>query len=224
MALLTRLVLLGCGGHASDVLGIVETVNQRAPTFDFVGLLDDDVGADMGRFEGRNAILLGGIDHLGELDTAWVAAVGWPATRRQLAHRALATGRPAATLVSPLADIGPCVSIGAGSVVMGAARLSPRSRLGEHASVSYLAAIGHDTSIGDSTSVMPGAMVSGEVEVGSGVLIGTNATILEGLRIGDAASIGAGAVVLEDVAAGTTVVGVPARLLPRAAGTEETIV
>ena len=212
MPSLTRLVLLGAGGHASDVLGVVEAVNQHQPLFDVVGLLDDDRDADPSRFEGR-AALLGGVDRLAELGASWVAAVGWPATRRRVADRASSSGCPAATLVSPIADVGAGVVVGPGSVVMGGARLSPRSRIGDHALVSYLAAVGHDSSVGDATSVMPGAMVSGEVQIGTGVLVGTNATIIEGIQIGDGATIGAGAVVLEDVAAGATVVGVPARVV-----------
>lgn len=215
MATLSRLILLGAGGHASDVLGVVEAVNERRPTFDLVGLLDDNPNADMSRFKGRNASLLGGVDHLMRLDAFWIIAVGWPRPRRRIIERAVASGRPPATLLSPTADIGAGVMVGVGSVIMGAARMSPRSQLGEHAVVSYMAAVGHDASVGDGALVMPGAMVSGEVKVGAGVLVGTNATIIEGVRVGEGATIGAGAVVLDDVEAGTTVAGVPARLVSR---------
>jgi acetyltransferase-like isoleucine patch superfamily enzyme len=48
-----------------------------------------------------------------------------------------------------------------------------------------------------------------------GATIGSGATILGGVRIGRGATVGAGAVLTKDVAAGTTVVGNPARALPR---------
>ena len=48
-----------------------------------------------------------------------------------------------------------------------------------------------------------------------GASIGSGATILCGVTIGEEAMIGAGAVVTKDVAAGTTVAGVPARVLLR---------
>ena len=47
--------------------------------------------------------------------------------------------------------------------------------------------------------------------------IGSGATVLGGIRIGEGATVGAGAVVTRDVAAGETVVGNPARPLPRPA-------
>ncbi len=209
------LVLLGAGGHASDVLGVVEALNDRRPTFAVLGVLDDDPAADAARFEGRGVAVLGPLELLAGLGADWVAAVGWPASRRRLVQQAAASGRAAATLLSPLADVGHGVAMGAGTVVMGSARLSPRCRLGGHVLVSYLAAVGHDSTVGEGTSVMPGAMISGGVEVGAHVLVGTNATILEGRRVGDGATVAAGAVVAADVAPGATVVGIPARVVAR---------
>ena len=46
-------------------------------------------------------------------------------------------------------------------------------------------------------------------------MIGTGARILPGVHIGRGAVVGAGAVVRDDVEAGTTVVGVPARVIER---------
>jgi acetyltransferase-like isoleucine patch superfamily enzyme len=48
-----------------------------------------------------------------------------------------------------------------------------------------------------------------------GASIGSGAVILSGVTIGERALIGAGAVVTRDVAPGTTVAGVPARLMAR---------
>lgn len=215
MAPPTRLVLLGAGGHASDVLGVIEAINGLRTTFEVIGLLDDDSAADPLRFAERGVGILGPMAMLEALGAAWVAAVGYPGPRRRVVTAARATGLPPVTLVSPGADVGLRVHMGAGTVVMGAARLSPRACVGEHVLVSYLSAVGHDSVIGDGASVMPGAMVSGGVEVGAGAVIGTNAAVLEGIRIGDHAVVGAGAVVVEDVAPGVTVLGVPARPVDR---------
>jgi len=46
-----------------------------------------------------------------------------------------------------------------------------------------------------------------------GASIGSGAVILGGVRVGSGALVGAGAVVVRDVAPGTTVAGVPARVL-----------
>ena len=51
--------------------------------------------------------------------------------------------------------------------------------------------------------------------VGRGASIGSGAVILCGVTIGERAMVGAGAVVTRDVADGSTVAGVPARVLAR---------
>lgn len=51
--------------------------------------------------------------------------------------------------------------------------------------------------------------------IGSGVFIGTGARVLGHVSVGDRAQIGANAVVVADVPARATVVGAPARELPR---------
>ncbi len=53
------------------------------------------------------------------------------------------------------------------------------------------------------------------VTLGADVWIGGGAIVMPGVTIGDGAIVGAGSVVLRDVPPGTTMVGNPARCLPR---------
>lgn len=211
MSTLERLVILGSGGHASDVLGVVEALNRVRPAWDVLGLLADHT-IQMRRFEGRGVDHIGPITALSTLPAPWVAAIGYPAPRRRVAAIAGSlTGVAPATLVHPLADVGFGVEVDQGVVVIGQARLSPHVVVGEHSCISYLASVGHDTRVGSFTSVMPGATVAGDVVLGDAVLVGAGAVVLEGRSVGNGAVIGAGAVVNRDVSPGATVVGVPAR-------------
>ncbi|MGH8973321.1 MAG: acetyltransferase [Acidimicrobiia bacterium] len=204
------LVLIGGGGHASDVLQAVEAVNAMRPTYHVVGILaDDDVDPD--RFAGRGVAHIGPVDDIVAVDAAYVLCLGWPWTRHAVAGSIGERGQPAPPIVHPSADVGVGVELGPGSVVLGHAHLSPFVRLGAHALVSYVASVGHDTTFGDHASVMPNAAVSGDVTGGHRVLVGTGAAVREGVRLGDDVRIGAGAAVVGDVAAGLTVIGVPAR-------------
>ena len=204
------MVLLGGGGHASDVLSCVEAADE----LEVLGFLDDDPNAAGSRLlTERGVAHLGPIADLGELDpdVEYLLAVGYPTTRRRLLERLGQLERRAATLVHPSSDVDRLAEIGLGAVVLGGARISAGARLGAHAQVSYLAAVGHGSTLGACAMVMPGAMVSGDVVVGDDVLIGTNATVLEGVVVGAGARVGAGAVVVGDVAPASTVVGSPAR-------------
>jgi len=77
--------------------------------------------------------------------------------------------------------------------------------------------------IGDDTIIRQGVTIGNKnldepldaPKIGARVNIGAGAKILGKLSIGDDAAVGANAVVVGDVAPGTTVVGIPARELPK---------
>lgn len=207
---LLPLVLVGGGGHASDVLQAVEAVNAARPTYHVIGILDDG-NVDPRRFAGRDVAHIGPVDDVAGVDAAYVLCLGWPWDRHAVERRISERGQPAPPIVHPSADVGRGVELGLGSVVLGHAHLSPFVRFGAHAIVSYSASVGHDTTFGDHGSVMPNAAVSGGVTAGDRVLIGIGAAVREGVHLGDDVRIGVGAAVVDDIAAGLTVVGVPAR-------------
>jgi hypothetical protein len=203
-------VLLGGGGHASDVLGVIE----GTPEWSAIGFLDDRAPL-IDRFSNRELPHLGTIDSLALLgpDVKYLVAVGYPLARQAVWRQLGNVVNLPATVIHPDADIGSGTKLGTGVIVFAGARVSPRARIEDHTHVSYLAAVGHDSIVGPFTMMMPGAIISGDVHIEEGVLIGTNATVLEGLTVGNGAQVGAGAVVVEDVPAHCTVVGVPARPL-----------
>lgn len=209
-----ELIIIGASGHASDVLGVVEAIDRcRSVASRRVGILvDDPTDQELERIgNGRNFTVLGGPDSLGSYDTDYVIGVGYPKARQSVQERVKEFRNRPVSLVHPAAELGTDVSIGAGSVILACASLSPKACIGSHAYISHLVGIGHHTVVEDFVSVMPGAMVSGDVVLGAGALIGTNATVLEKVHVGRGAIVGAGALVTKDVPDGVTVAGVPAR-------------
>lgn len=84
--------------------------------------------------------------------------------------------------------------------------------IGETATIGNDVTIYHDVTLGG-TSLASGLR---HPQIGNGVIIGAGAQLLGPIRIGDNARIGSNAVVVKDVDAETTVVGVPARVVPEA--------
>lgn len=81
--------------------------------------------------------------------------------------------------------------------------------------------IGETTEIGDNVTLYQGVTLGGTGKehgkrhptIGNNVMISTGAKVLGSFKIGDNSKIGAGSVVLEEVPPGSTVVGVPGRVV-----------
>ena len=76
------------------------------------------------------------------------------------------------------------------------------------------ASIAHHVAIEDYATIGPGAIIAGAASVGRSALIGAGAAVKDGVRVGAGATVGIGSVAVRDVQSGTTVFGIPARLLP----------
>ncbi|MSR77816.1 MAG: bifunctional N-acetylglucosamine-1-phosphate uridyltransferase/glucosamine-1-phosphate acetyltransferase [Candidatus Omnitrophica bacterium] len=124
--------------------------------------------------------------------------------------------------IGPFAKIRKGSRIGDGSVIGSFVEVN-RSRLGAKVSAKHLAYIG-DAVIGPETNIGAGTITANfdgkkkhQTYIGKQVLIGSNTVLIAPVTIEDGARTGAGAVVTSGsrVTKGMTVVGVPAKEIPR---------
>lgn len=81
--------------------------------------------------------------------------------------------------------------------------------------------VGETSQVGDDVTLYQGVTLGGtslekgkrHPTIGDGVIIGSGAQVLGPLAVGEGARIGANAVVLQDVPQGTTMVGIPAKIV-----------
>ena len=200
-------VLLGAGGHASDVLAALESALPNATV-----AVASDGSVHTVRFADRAVVMSGDLNAAFGRSSKFLSAVGYPTSRRRVVERATSAGVVwSEAVVHGDATVHPSTSFGSDVVILGQSWLSAHVSIGDHSNVAYGVTIGHDSALGSFVAVMPGACISGDVTIGDDLMIGANATVLEGLSIGSGAVVGAGAVVTRDVSAGAMVVGVPAR-------------
>jgi len=200
-------ILLGAGGHASDLLTAIESAFPNAT----VAVASDGL-VHAERFAGRADVLPGELNAAFGRSSRYLSAIGYPSERRRVVERATSAGVVwSGAVMHGDATVHPSTSFGSDVVILGQSWLSAHVSIGDHSNVAYGVTIGHDSVLGSFVAVMPGACIGGDVTIGNDVLIGANATVLQGLSIGSGSVVGAGAVVTSGVSAGSTVIGVPAR-------------
>lgn len=219
-----RVVILGAGGFAREVLDIFGACNANGARYDVLGFLDENA-AHWG-MELNGYPVLGGFEWLQREDAQGVRAicgVGNPAVRRRLVRKATERGIPFTNVVHPTAVLTPFVTFGEGVVVTAGCIFTNQIRIGDHVHVNLDCTIGHDAVIHDFCTLAPGVHVSGNVTIHQGCDIGTGTAIIQGVTVGEWTIIGAGAVVAHDLPANVTAVGVPAKVIKeRPAGWQDT--
>jgi sugar O-acyltransferase (sialic acid O-acetyltransferase NeuD family) len=211
-----RVVILGAGAHGraiADLLGegsgltlvgFTDTDSALAgQTVLGVPVLGDDGAAVQAVRGGRCDGALVGVGN-----TAMAA-------RRALGGLLSAAAIPSPVVAHPRATVAASVSVGAGTVVFAGAVLGARVRCGANVVVYSGAIVEHDSILEDHAYLGPGALLAGNVVIREGAFIGVGAVVLPGVEVGRDAIVAAGAVVTSAVDPGTTVAGVPARVLPR---------
>ena len=203
------MVIAGAGGHAIEVLGILDQ-NRYAGTIRFF----DDTAGSGGRVFGVHEVLTSAEEAAAVFaeDRSFVIGVGRPSARRLLFDKLTDAGGIVRSVISPYAHIGSRdVLLGEGLNIMTGAVLTVATKIGLGTLIHVHCSIHHDTVIGEFCELSPGCRILGKVRIGSFVSVGTGAVILPGISIGDKAVIGAGAVVTADVPPGMKVAGVPAK-------------
>lgn len=210
-----RLVIVGAGGHGSELGAYVRDVGRNGWSGKLLGYLDDGK-------QNRGPKVLGPLDAFSKCPAEffqglhYLTAVGNNEVRRSLVFRIRDLyGEQLVpwTLLHPESYVGEDVCLGEGTCLTPGAIVTCRASIGRHCILNVKVSVSHDCTIGDFVNLNPGATVCGNVVVGEGAYIGAGATIKDGVSVGTWSIIGAGATVVHDIPPGVTAVGVPARII-----------
>ncbi|HET6893321.1 MAG TPA: acetyltransferase [Pyrinomonadaceae bacterium] len=217
MATIKKLIVLGAGGTARDVLSIIEDINLVEERYECIGLLDDNPNLWRSTIQGVEVI--GPIREARATgEAALVNTLGSPRNyrARQEVSQALGVSRyNFESIVHPTAVVSRHAEIGMGSIIFPKVVLMANVRLGQQVLVLAHTVVNHDAVAGEFSILASGVNVSGAVQIGSNCYLGSGSCILENVVIGDQALVGMGSMVLRDVPARTVVAGNPAKVLRR---------
>lgn len=203
------IIVIGGGGHARVVIGILRKLNSYVI---------------QGYTDLRNCGELQGARYLGDDDSisgllstsrpnAAVLAVGQVGLgkKRYDIWRGLDRHLVFPAIVSPDAIVNDEVVVSDGVVVMDGAIVNPGARLGRGVIANTHSTIEHDVMLGDWVHVASGATIAGGVEIGAFSMVGAGATVIEGKSIPAETIVGAGATVVDDLTEPGVYIGTPAR-------------
>lgn len=209
-----RLILLGGGDFAREVLWFAGEVPLEQRDWEPFGLLDDDPDRASERLKGYgvNLPVLGTIaDYQPKEGDCFVPAIGSPRGKLAMAEAIRQRGGQFINVVHPSASIAPNAELGSGIVVLPHVFISVNVRLGDFVTVLPFTMAGHDADVGDGSMVCTHCALNGHAKLGRGVFMGSHAVLLPHARVEDFGTVGAGSVVLRKARSGETVFGVPAR-------------
>lgn len=209
------LLIYGAGGLGREVLSALQASGEFVSGF----VVDPGYSApDIRGLEVRVARL----ETLLDPALRFVLAVGDSRARQ---HAALLLGLKAkfVTVRHPAAVIGPCVSFGMGTMILGLCSITTDVSIGSHGLINPGCTIAHDCLLEDFVNLGPSCAIAGRVTVREGANLGAGVCVAPGVVIGAWSTVGAGAVVIRDVDPGSTVVGVPARPIGRRGGLSRSI-
>jgi sugar O-acyltransferase (sialic acid O-acetyltransferase NeuD family) len=214
-------ILWGGTGQAKVVRPIIEATGGR-----IVAVFDDTPSLpspfpDVPIYFGWSAFVrwLDGVDRT---DVGFCVAIGNPhgRVRIRLHEQLVAAGLRSVTVTHPSAIVAANARIGEGCQLMAGAIVNPESQIGRQCIINTGASVDHENILADGCEVGPGATLCGLVSMEPNAWVCAGAVVLPRLHIGADAIVGAGAVVTRDVPPSTTVVGVPAKPLIKAARSE----
>ena len=209
-----KVVILGAGGHAREVVWVFEEENSVEPRWEVLGFIDEDPS--------KRGEMLCNLPILGDFrwferrashEVRVISGVGDCRTKRHFAEKAASLGLEFCSVIHPSVMMSNYVEVGEGTIIAAGSIITTQVKIGKHVTVNLGCTISHDVIIGDYCTIAPGCHISGNVRFEEGVDFGTGATIIQGRLVGAWSTIGAGAVVRDEIPRNVTAVGVPARIV-----------
>lgn len=179
---LTKLILIGGGGHCHASIDVIESENK----YSIIGILDiaENIAtsvlgykilgtdADIPKYVQQGCHFLITIGHITNANL-----------RKKIYNEILLCGGTLARVISPRAYIAKSSSVGDGCIVMHDVLINSNSRIDENCIINSKALVEHDCHVKAHCHISTASVLNGNTIVGEGVFFGSNAVSKQGVEI-----------------------------------------
>jgi sugar O-acyltransferase (sialic acid O-acetyltransferase NeuD family) len=210
---MTDLFVIGAGGFSSEVLHLIELIQEQKLKWKNIFLLDENVNL-YGTFI-RGVEVIGDIDQIRFVDRPIdvVITISNPDIRQKLfSLLSLNNNISFPTLISPISVIDEKeINLGFGNIIMHFVILSTELNIGHFNIFNSYTGIGHNGTIGNFNSFGPRVAISGNVQIGDSNQFGANVSVLQNRTIGNQNEIWMSSCLLKSIKSNSIYFGIPAK-------------
>lgn len=195
-----KLIIIGCGGHAAEIVDYINIINDISKTkkYNLLGFVDNTDKYYL-HYAFKEKFLGNANDHLVIKDVYYILGIGDMSIRRKVIDEYLTKGAKFETIIHPTALISKSAKIGQGSLIAHNVSIGPKASIGNFCVINSRSTIGHDSIIGENNFISPQVVVGGFAKIGNENMLGTNSCVIPKINIGNFNKIMAGMPILNNV-------------------------
>lgn len=206
-----HLVIIGASGLAREVYDLANICFGGVCDFTIKGFLSDGPSTI---FEmGYPAVLNRVADYQVEEGDVFFCAIGNVHDRKKTVEIIRSKGGDFVNLIHPSSIISPSAKIGNGVAIKAFCSIANDVQIGDYTYLQSSVIMGHDVSVGKYCQINSFSFFAGYVQVDDLCTINAGARLIQNVVVEEGSKVGMGSVVLRRVKKGTTVFGVPAKLI-----------
>ncbi|WP_074405888.1 MULTISPECIES: acetyltransferase [Aquimarina] len=213
---MTKLLLLGGGGHCESVIEVLEML----PDYQVIGILDP-IYSELTEAKILGYPILGNDDDVLKYiqeGCEFVITVGQiksAAIRRKLFTKVKSHGGKLPVIISSTAHVSKHATIGEGTVIMNFSMVNSNTSIGAGNIINTFANIEHGCRLGDFNHISTRATVNGDVNIYNDVFIGSGTIVNEGCTIEENVVIGSGSLVRKNISSNKIARGNPIKIIKK---------
>lgn len=207
-----NLIIIGAGGMGREVMNLALQCEGYNKEYVIKGFIDDNLES-MSGLVGYPPIIGRIDDYKIKQDDVFTCSIGSVQSKKKCIETIVKHGGSFISLIHPTSLINSNAKLGIGCQIFPFAQVGSEAVIGNYVLIQSYAGIAHDVNVGNYTRIDTHVLCVGGVSIGNRVTLHTAAIINHGVTIEDDATVGAASFVIKRVRQGTSVFGIPAKII-----------